>query len=122
MNPIDRYNFLNKVLKKDIRHSTPLRISETYLDPVTYDKVFNNKNIEKKKWKNEKGFNVAVGKYKGNFIKNYVNVSEGQRFNDFKFRDDHKEKWIDKNGFKYKHGHDLLLHQNNENVSVYQDY
>lgn len=101
---VNSVNGIKRKAKVYISAHTPILISEPFVDPakLQYQEYIKGKA----KWINPKGFRVQ-----GNAEKNIIMSEIGTyvlrtpakyNFNNFKFRDDNKEKWINKDGFRFK--------------------
>lgn len=104
----DEYLKSREVLKSFIRKSTPLLISFPYMDQITLEKIYNER--EKRKRISKKDFVTFIKNhdYEKQFIPNYVTTSQSKPEN-AKFRLTRKSKWLNKLGFIFANGKDLIL-------------
>jgi len=103
------FEYQSEEMRNYLKKSSPLRISQPYMDHYTFNRVFNPVYKEKQKWITKKGFDNKIGAFHPNYIENYVVQSQGTKAQDVKFRDVKKEKWLYKEGFNYKNGDDYLI-------------
>lgn len=98
-------------IKLYINKSTPLRISSPYISQEMLEKI--NKEKEKFQRIEAKEFKSYVinHNYEKQYVPNYVTTSPSNDCT-LKFRETKKSKWINKKGFVYLNGKDLLLKHN----------